>query len=166
MRRRRTPSTSAAAQNDAERVVSMLIDEVRAQRAMEAAASQLHDVKALALLGLDGAAIAGLAAARPQLPSLWWVAVIALGGCMPLFLVTIVSRPGSLGPDVPALYRQLVDRSALEAGMLFLAELRDNMAEGRAGGLFKAHALSAGLALFILGSLFAATFLARTSLVR
>lgn len=167
MRRRKPAVTNTeVAATDAERIVAMLIGEVQAQRALEAAVSQLHDVKALAMLGLDGAGIAGLAAARPQLPPLWWVAVIALAASVPFFLLTIVDRSAYVGVDVADAYSEYVDRSAREAGLRFLSELRGQVAQGKHGRIVKARALSAGLALFVLGSLFSATFLARISLVR
>jgi hypothetical protein len=151
---------------DAERIVWLLVAEAQAERALLAAADDMHDIKALGLLGLDGAVIAGLTAARSELPSLWWVAVIALAGCVPCFLLTIRGWPAFLGPDLTQFHADSTDRSALEAGAQLFADLQASMQRNRAALAPKSRAFTIGMQLFVLGLLFSATFLARMALVR
>jgi hypothetical protein len=157
---------AAARPGDAERIVWLLVSEAQAQRALLAANSDMHDVKALGLLGLDGALIGALTAARGQLPSLWWVAVIALSLCVPCFLFTILTRTVIVGADLPGFYAANIDRPAATAGLQLLADLNEYTDSDRRASVPRYRSLSLGTMLFMAGALFTAAFLARMSLVR
>jgi hypothetical protein len=163
---RRRPPVRDSAPPDQERIVWRLVAEAQAQRALLAGDSDMRDVKALALLGLDGAVIAGLTASRPTLPSLWWVAIIALAVCVPFLLFTILSRPAYLGPNLSAFYEHNIDGGSLHAGTGLLSELDRDLGRTRQAMIPKALAYSVGLSLFIAGALFTAAFLARMAVVR
>jgi hypothetical protein len=156
---------AAAPPGDAERILWLLVGEAQAERALLAASDDMDDIKALGLLGLDGAVIAGLTAARSQLPSLWWVAVIALAVCVPFFLITIRGWPVLFGPDLAQFYAQTANSSALDAGAQLFADLQVHMRRNREALAPKARAFAIGMQLFILGALFSAIFLARMALV-
>jgi hypothetical protein len=151
---------------DQERIVWRLVAEAQAQRALIAGEIDMHDVKALGLLGLDGAVVAGLTASRADLPALWWVAIIALAACVPFFLFTILSSRFFVGPGLAELYARHIHGAALQAGVHLLTELDHDMSRTREGAAVKGRTFSVGLCLFVLGSLFAAAFLARMALVR
>lgn len=150
---------------DQEHIVWLLISEARAEIALLSANSDSHDVKALGLLGVDGAIIAGLTATRANLPSLWWVAVIALALCVPLFLLTIANRFFYVGPRLSTFYAENIDRPALEAGVQLLADLEAYFDHNHRALAPKGRALTLGLILFVLGALFSTAFLLRMSLV-
>ena len=157
---------AAAPPGDAERILWLLVGEAQAERALLAAHSDMHEVKALGLLGLDGALIGALTATRDQLPSLWWVAVIALALCVPFFLFTILSRKFTFGLELSRFYAANIDRPAAVAGLHLLADLNTFMARDRMAIRPRYRALSVGTMLFMAGALFTAAFLARMSLVR
>jgi hypothetical protein len=146
-------------------MVWRLVAEAQAQRALIAANSDMYDVKALGFLGLDGAVIGGLTAARAQLPALWWLAVVSLAVCVPFFLFTIVGRSFFVGPRVSAFYARNMNAAPAQAGERLLADLESDMLSNRKALLPKSLAFSTGLALFVLGALFTTVFLARTSVV-
>jgi len=159
------PPSAVAGATDEERFVWHLVGEAQAQRALVAADSDMHDVKALGMLAVDGAVILGLTAARSSLPPLWWVAVIAVGVPVPFFLFTIADRRFHLGPRLADFYAKPRRAESLQAGVQLLAHLIDDMAANRRVMAVKTTAFTVGLVCFIAGILFAATFLARTSLV-
>jgi len=165
MTRARTAPTRPAPA-DQERIVWRLVAEAQAQRALIAGVLQMHDVKALGLLGLDGAVVAGLTAARSGLPALWWVAIIAMAVCVPFFLVTIFGDRFFLGPSLSEFYAQHIDGAALQAGVRLLAELNEDISQTCKGAVVKEVSLTLGLYLFVLGALFSAAFLARMAVVR
>jgi len=123
-----------------------------------------HDVKAVGLLGLDSGAIAGLALGRGGLPALWWMAMVALAACLPLFLFTLRARPFYSGPDLPIFYEEVEGAPALRAGAMLLADLEGYLDHNRRTLRPKARAFSLGLLLFIVGAVFAAGFLLYVSL--
>jgi hypothetical protein len=165
-RARATPPSIPPGPTDQERIVWRLVAEAQAQRALIVGNSDMNDVKALGLLGLDGAVVAGLTASRAGLPALWWVAIIALAVCVPFFLFTILRSRFFLGPRLAALYAQYIDGGALQAGVRLLTELDKDMSRTREGEAAKELALTVGLYLFVLGALFTAAFLARMAVVR
>jgi len=152
--------------SDRERILWLLIVEARAQIAASSGASDSHDVKALGLLGADAAAIIGLAAARSALPSLWWVAEVALAVAVPFFLYTIREGDLVLGPDVGKLFTEIGRTPAADAAVRLLGDLQGCLARNRRMLVPKQRSLALGLGLFIAGSLFSATFLLRMALVR
>src|SRR5258708_3812214 len=109
--------------SDQERIVWLLINAAQAEIGLVYQNGDSHDVKALGLLGLDGAIIAALTAARAGLPTLWWVAVVALSACVPFFLFTIANQRFYFGPDLGSFYTANIERPALEAGVQLLADL-------------------------------------------
>ena len=152
--------------SERERIVWLLIGEAQAQIAAASGDSDSQEVRALGLLGIDVAAIVGLTAARTALPSLWWVAVVALAVSVPCFLLTLRGRDLRLGPDLRPIYAATDRSSALGVAVDLFAELQDCLAVNRRLLVPKRRALAVGLALFVAGSLFSATFLLRVSLVR
>ena len=159
----RPPAVAGA--SDEERFVWRLVEEAQAQRALAAAEGDIQDVKALGMLGLDGAVIIGLAAARSSLPRLWWVAVIALTACVPFFLLTIVDRRFRFGPALEEFYVKQRRLGPQRAGLQMLTELTEGMSDNRRLMAVKSVVFTIGLGCFVAGILFAATFLARTSLI-
>lgn len=157
------PPTDGA--GDDERFVWHLVEEAQSQRALAAADSDMHDVKALGMLAVDGAVILGLTAARSNLPRLWWVAVIVLGLCVPFFLLTIAKGRFQLGPIVADFYATQRRAGSLQAGLRLLTCLTGDMAANRRALALKGALFTLGLVCFVVGVLFAATFLARTSLI-
>jgi len=165
-RRQGDPLPMIAVPSDRERIVWLLIGEAQAQIAAASGDSDSHDVKALGLLGADVAAIIGLTAARPALPALWWVAVVALALCVPCLLYTIGERDFVLGPDLPKVYAQTIEGPALDAAVDLLGDLQGCLASSRRGLAPKRRAFAIGLLLFVAGSLFSATFLLNEVLIR
>jgi hypothetical protein len=94
------------------------------------------------------------------------VAIIALAVCVPFFLLTIVGARYVVGPAIAELYAQHIDGAALQAGVLLLTELNNDMLRTRRGTVVNQLAFTLGLYLFVLGALFSAAFLARMAVVR
>ena len=164
-RRREELPPVAEGASDEERFVWHLVGEAQAQRALAAGDGDMHVVKALGMLALDGATILGLTAAKSSLPRLWWVAVIALALCVPFFLFTIADGRFRLGPALAGFYAAQRRAGSLQAGVQLLSRLSGDMAVNRRAMALRSAAFTIGLVCFVAGILFTATFLARTSLI-
>jgi hypothetical protein len=164
-RRQREQVRSTATPGEQERIVWLLISEARAEIDLLSENSDSHDVKALGLLGLDGAIILGLTAGRAALPPLWWVAVASLAACTPFFLFTISELAFYFGPNIGAFYEANIGRPALDAGVQLLADLQGYLEQNRAALGPKARSFALGMWLFVFSALFSTAFLLRMALV-
>ena len=165
-RRQGDPLPMIAVPSDRERIVWLLIGEAQAQIAAASDDRNSHDVRALGLLGADVATIIGLTAARTALPPLWWIAVVALALCVPCFLLTIGRGSFWVGPDVGEIYAGSSRSGAAEVAVDLLADLQACLARQHRALGPKRRWFGIGLLLFVVGSLFAATFLLRVALIR
>jgi hypothetical protein len=118
--------------SDQEVIVSMLIDEARGQIGAGLANADSHDNKALALLGVDVAAIIGIitlhttevtTAARSPLDRWWGLLLIGSAMSAAAFLATVSNRAFWAGPAVDRFYAKHIHEPGLIAQFALLTDL-------------------------------------------
>lgn len=80
------------------------------------------DTKALGMIAVDAAAIAGLAAVHDAINRLWWLPTLAFVAAGLLMVASIWPRVVTLGPDLADLHDQLREQSPLDAARLMFNE--------------------------------------------
>ncbi|MFZ0129404.1 MAG: hypothetical protein WB808_04050 [Candidatus Dormiibacterota bacterium] len=117
---------------DAEEIVSILIDEARAQIALQSSNADSHDTKALALLGADiaaGLAVISLHAVQTASvpPSIfdryWWVPVVGAAFSAIAFSFTLWNRDFRIGPAPDTFYANHIFQTSFAAKYALLTDL-------------------------------------------
>jgi|SRR5450631_898546 hypothetical protein len=118
--------------NDAEEIVSMLIDEARGQIALQFSNADSHDTKALALLGADlaaGIAIISLHAVQSASTPLtifdryWWIPVVGTAASALAFCFTLWNRAFKAGPAPDDFYANHISQTSRDAKYALLTDL-------------------------------------------
>jgi hypothetical protein len=117
---------------DADEIVSTLIDEARAQIALQSSNADSHDTKALALLGADiaaGLAIISLhavqtATAPPGIfDRYWWIPVVGATFSAIAFSFTLWNRDFRAGPAPDTFYANHIFQTSFDAKYALLTDL-------------------------------------------
>jgi hypothetical protein len=104
-------------------VAQMLVARAQARLDAQLRGAEAAELKALALLGADAAALGVLVAAHEALYRLWWAVASGFGLAGLLLLATVWPRKLDAGPSVRTFYETFGNGTPLDVSRQMLAEL-------------------------------------------
>jgi hypothetical protein len=104
-------------------VAQMLVARAQARLDAQHRGAEAAELKALALLGADAAALGVLVAANEALYQLWWAVASGFGLAGLLLLATVWPQKLDAGPSVRTFYETFGNGTPLDVSRQMLAEL-------------------------------------------
>jgi hypothetical protein len=120
--------------------------QARVERAMQD--WDVLDTKALGVLAIDAAAIAGLVAVHESIHSLWWIAVLGFLTAGAIFIGSIWPREVEVGVDLVDFHNEMREANPLHAAREFFTDLSSSADDAEKQMRGKVGLFLFGLAVF------------------